>query len=65
VAGAPKVRGVLAQHPLVDHAEVAGVGGGRTSIIETVQTPLGFFVLVVLVVEVILGVVTTAALKPT
>jgi hypothetical protein len=31
----------------------------RVHIIDTVQTPLGFFVLIVLVVEVILGIVTT------
>jgi hypothetical protein len=38
--------------------------GGRVSIIQTVQTPLGFFVLVVLVVEVILGAVAGVSLGP-
>lgn len=33
-----------------------GIPQDRVKIIETVQTPLGFFALVVLVVEVILGV---------
>ncbi len=39
--------------------------GGRARIIETVQTPLGFFVLVVLVVESILGVVAGLGTGPT
>lgn len=38
---------------------------GRVSIIKTVQTPLGFFVLVVLVVEVMLGVIAGVSAQPT
>ena len=39
----------------MDNQEKAQISSNRVGIIRTVQTPLGFFVLVVLVVEVILG----------
>jgi hypothetical protein len=56
-AGEPALAPKPAATPVQAPKHLGSTAASRTAIIQTVQTPLGFFVLVVLVVEGIIGVI--------